>query len=189
MNNAGISRSTLEVEKGKESAEALSKEMFNDSWEEWEEIYRTNVIRSVGVHSMMFAFTKIVLVSHRFSLFRNQLLLHVDGIPPPPHQKSISNLYSQRPPDLQATKQKLTKKVSTINSDSLSVDVVIDSEHQDRLGHILIFTRSSGGNHLLLAIPLGINLGLVGFVRAFGCHLGGEDSWGDAAVRVEKKMR
>lgn len=48
MNNAGISRSTFEVEKGKESAEALSKELFNDSWEEWEEIYRTNVIRLVS---------------------------------------------------------------------------------------------------------------------------------------------
>jgi hypothetical protein len=44
MNNAGIDKSTIEVEKGKESAVALSKEMFSEPWEDWEEIYRTNVI-------------------------------------------------------------------------------------------------------------------------------------------------
>lgn len=45
VNNAGISSSeTLETEKGAQSAEALSKELFNDEWSDWENIYRTNVI-------------------------------------------------------------------------------------------------------------------------------------------------
>jgi NAD(P)-dependent dehydrogenase (short-subunit alcohol dehydrogenase family) len=44
VNNAGISEGTSEVEKGHESAEALSKELFNEDFAAWENVYRTNVI-------------------------------------------------------------------------------------------------------------------------------------------------
>jgi len=44
VNNAGIDRETSEVERGNESAEALSKVYWDQKIEDWEDIYRTNVI-------------------------------------------------------------------------------------------------------------------------------------------------
>jgi len=44
VNNAGVSLENSEVEKGDESAEELSKELFSENFEKWEEVYRTNVI-------------------------------------------------------------------------------------------------------------------------------------------------
>ncbi|KAI0265085.1 NAD-P-binding protein [Gloeopeniophorella convolvens] len=44
VNNAGISVGTSEVEKGDESADALQKELWAEKLEEWEDVYRTNVI-------------------------------------------------------------------------------------------------------------------------------------------------
>lgn len=44
INDAGISKGSSEVEQGDESAEALAKELWNESVEDWEDVYRTNVI-------------------------------------------------------------------------------------------------------------------------------------------------
>ena len=44
VNNAGVSLGTSSVEKGKESAEALRDELWKEKWEDWETIFRTNVI-------------------------------------------------------------------------------------------------------------------------------------------------
>ncbi|GJE89566.1 NAD(P)-dependent dehydrogenase [Phanerochaete sordida] len=44
VNNAGISLGTSAVEKGQESAEALKAELWKEKWEDWEQIFRTNVI-------------------------------------------------------------------------------------------------------------------------------------------------
>ncbi|KAI4527135.1 NAD(P)-binding protein [Schizophyllum commune Loenen D] len=44
VNNAGVSEGTSTVEKGDESAEALSKELFSEEISQWEDVYRTNVI-------------------------------------------------------------------------------------------------------------------------------------------------
>ncbi|TCD64059.1 hypothetical protein EIP91_004567 [Steccherinum ochraceum] len=44
VNNAGISLGTSKVEKGDESAEALQKELWAEKQENWEAVYRTNVI-------------------------------------------------------------------------------------------------------------------------------------------------
>lgn len=44
VNNAGVSLGTSSVEKGQESAQALKDELWKESWEDWETIFRTNVI-------------------------------------------------------------------------------------------------------------------------------------------------
>jgi NAD(P)-dependent dehydrogenase (short-subunit alcohol dehydrogenase family) len=44
VNNAGISKGSTEVEKGDESAEDLSKDLFNEGWDDWMETYQTNVV-------------------------------------------------------------------------------------------------------------------------------------------------
>lgn len=44
MNNAGVSLGSSEVEKGDETAEELSEELFGEDLGKWEEVYRTNVI-------------------------------------------------------------------------------------------------------------------------------------------------
>jgi len=44
VNNAGISLGTSDVEKGRESAEALQEELWAEKQENWEAVYRTNVI-------------------------------------------------------------------------------------------------------------------------------------------------
>jgi NAD(P)-dependent dehydrogenase (short-subunit alcohol dehydrogenase family) len=44
VNNAGISEGTSTVEKGDESAKALSMELFGEDQASWENVYRTNVI-------------------------------------------------------------------------------------------------------------------------------------------------
>lgn len=82
----------------------------------------------------------------------------------------------------------LTKKVSTINSNSLAVNVVVDSKHQNCLRHVLVFPRSPSRDHFLLAIPFSVDVRFVSFVRAFGRHLGGEDAWGNAALDGCKKV-
>ncbi|TRM68727.1 hypothetical protein BD626DRAFT_395007 [Schizophyllum amplum] len=43
VNNAGISEGSSSVEKGDESAEALSKELMSEDMASWENVYRTNV--------------------------------------------------------------------------------------------------------------------------------------------------
>lgn len=44
VNNAGISKTTSEVEKGEGSVKALAEELFNEDPNHWEDIYKTNVI-------------------------------------------------------------------------------------------------------------------------------------------------
>jgi NAD(P)-dependent dehydrogenase (short-subunit alcohol dehydrogenase family) len=44
VNNAGVSLGTSSVEKGQESAEALRDELWKESWEDWETVFKTNVI-------------------------------------------------------------------------------------------------------------------------------------------------
>ncbi|KIK58335.1 hypothetical protein GYMLUDRAFT_1006896 [Collybiopsis luxurians FD-317 M1] len=44
VNNSGISIDSSEVEKGDESAEKLSDELFSENMSNWEDVYRTNVI-------------------------------------------------------------------------------------------------------------------------------------------------
>ncbi|KAJ4482300.1 hypothetical protein J3R30DRAFT_3699730 [Lentinula aciculospora] len=44
VNNAGVSSGSSEVEKGDESAEQLSKELFGEDLVKWEDVYRTNVV-------------------------------------------------------------------------------------------------------------------------------------------------
>ncbi|KAI0031033.1 hypothetical protein K488DRAFT_71713 [Vararia minispora EC-137] len=44
VNNAGIQMGTSEAEKGNMSAEVLAIELFEESWEEWLEVYQTNVV-------------------------------------------------------------------------------------------------------------------------------------------------
>jgi len=44
VNNAGVSLGSSEVEKGDETAEELSEELFGEDLGKWEEVYRTNVI-------------------------------------------------------------------------------------------------------------------------------------------------
>ncbi|KAJ4001648.1 NAD(P)-binding protein [Lentinula boryana] len=44
VNNAGVSLGSSEVEKGDESAEQLSEELFGEDLVKWEDVYRTNVI-------------------------------------------------------------------------------------------------------------------------------------------------
>ncbi|KZS95844.1 NAD(P)-binding protein [Sistotremastrum niveocremeum HHB9708] len=44
INSAGISKGSSEVEKGDESPQELSKELGSESVEDWEDVYRTNVI-------------------------------------------------------------------------------------------------------------------------------------------------
>jgi len=44
VNNAGVSVGSSEVEKGDETAEELSKELFGEDLAKWEDVYRTNVI-------------------------------------------------------------------------------------------------------------------------------------------------
>ncbi|EKM61520.1 uncharacterized protein PHACADRAFT_112207 [Phanerochaete carnosa HHB-10118-sp] len=44
VNNAGVSLGTSSVEKGQESAEALKVELWKEKWEDWETIFKTNVI-------------------------------------------------------------------------------------------------------------------------------------------------
>ncbi|KAI0065871.1 NAD-P-binding protein [Artomyces pyxidatus] len=44
VNNAGISEGTSVVEKGDEHAEELRNELWSEKFEEWENVYRTNVI-------------------------------------------------------------------------------------------------------------------------------------------------
>lgn len=47
VNNAGVSLGTSSVEKGQESAEALRDELWKEKWEDWETIFRTNVISTL----------------------------------------------------------------------------------------------------------------------------------------------
>lgn len=47
VNNAGISLGTSNVEAGKESAEALQRELWKEKQDNWEAVYQTNVIGSV----------------------------------------------------------------------------------------------------------------------------------------------
>ena len=51
VNNAGVVLGTSTVEKGKESAEALRDVLWKEKQEDWETIFRTNVIGSVYVRS------------------------------------------------------------------------------------------------------------------------------------------
>lgn len=44
VNNAGITKGTSEVEKGDQSADALSDELFGEDQAAWEDVYRTNVV-------------------------------------------------------------------------------------------------------------------------------------------------
>lgn len=44
VNNAGVSLGTSSVEKGRESAQALRDELWKETWDDWETIFRTNVI-------------------------------------------------------------------------------------------------------------------------------------------------
>ncbi|KAL5524901.1 hypothetical protein ACEPAF_8770 [Sanghuangporus sanghuang] len=44
VNNAGISKATSTVEKGDENAVALSKELWEENANDWEDVFRTNVI-------------------------------------------------------------------------------------------------------------------------------------------------
>ena len=44
VNNAGVSLGTSTVEKGDESADALKEQLWNEKLEDWETVYRTNVI-------------------------------------------------------------------------------------------------------------------------------------------------
>ncbi|KAI0050258.1 NAD-P-binding protein [Auriscalpium vulgare] len=44
VNNSGVSQGSSEVEKGDESAHDLHKELWSESFQDWEDVYRTNVI-------------------------------------------------------------------------------------------------------------------------------------------------
>ncbi|THG97443.1 hypothetical protein EW026_g4550 [Hermanssonia centrifuga] len=44
VNNAGVSLGTTSTEKGEEGAHALKNELWKESWEDWEDTYKTNVI-------------------------------------------------------------------------------------------------------------------------------------------------
>lgn len=44
VNNAGISKGTSAVEKGDDNVEELAKELWNEDQNDWEDVYRTNVI-------------------------------------------------------------------------------------------------------------------------------------------------
>ncbi|TFY62857.1 hypothetical protein EVG20_g6552 [Dentipellis fragilis] len=44
VNNSGISKGSSMVEKGDESAEELKEELWKERFEDWEDVYRTNVI-------------------------------------------------------------------------------------------------------------------------------------------------
>ncbi|OAX44071.1 NAD(P)-binding protein [Rhizopogon vinicolor AM-OR11-026] len=57
VNNAGISEGTSAVEKGDESAKALSMELFGEDQASWENVYRTNVI---GYYFVTTAFLPLV---------------------------------------------------------------------------------------------------------------------------------
>ena len=44
VNNAGVSKGTSTVEKGDESADEPAQLLWNENLEDWEDVYRTNVI-------------------------------------------------------------------------------------------------------------------------------------------------
>lgn len=47
VNNAGITEGTSEVEKGDESVKELMTELWSETVQSWENVYRTNVIGCV----------------------------------------------------------------------------------------------------------------------------------------------
>ncbi|KAF8320412.1 NAD(P)-binding protein [Clavulina sp. PMI_390] len=77
VNNAGISEGTVNVEAGDESAEALSKELFNDSWESWEKIYRTNVI---SYYFMSSAFLPLLSAATKKHPGRSAAVINISSI-------------------------------------------------------------------------------------------------------------
>lgn len=78
VNNAGIStKKTLEVEKGEESAEALSKEMFSEEWEDWEQVYRTNVI---GYFFMSTAFLPLLSAATKANPGRSASIINISSM-------------------------------------------------------------------------------------------------------------
>jgi len=66
VNDAGVSEGTSTVEKGDESADALSMELFSEDQASWENVYRTNVI---GYFFMTTAFLPLL---HATSSGRSQ---------------------------------------------------------------------------------------------------------------------
>lgn len=45
VNNAGISKGTSTVEKGDEDVKQLAEELWSEDQKNWEDVYKTNVIR------------------------------------------------------------------------------------------------------------------------------------------------
>ena len=76
VNNAGVSEGASSVEKGDESAKALSMELFGEDQASWENVYRTNV---VGYFFVTTAFLP---------------LLHATSSRPSQHTGSVINISS-----------------------------------------------------------------------------------------------
>ncbi|KAJ3479108.1 hypothetical protein NLI96_g9290 [Meripilus lineatus] len=62
VNNAGISLGTSNVEAGKESAEALQRELWKEKQDNWEAVYQTNVI---GYFFTTVAFLPLLTAANR----------------------------------------------------------------------------------------------------------------------------
>lgn len=91
VNNAGINTISTEVEKGRESAQELSKELFNEDMNGWEDIYRTNVIGYVTPEMCRFEDQKLTKGAR-------QLFLHDSSISAASEHriKSEEELYIER---------------------------------------------------------------------------------------------
>jgi NAD(P)-dependent dehydrogenase (short-subunit alcohol dehydrogenase family) len=77
VNNAGISLGSSEVEKGDETAEELSKELFNEDVQKWEDVYRTNVI---GHFFTTAAFIPLLAATHTIHPDRTGAVINITSM-------------------------------------------------------------------------------------------------------------
>lgn len=61
VNNAGITKGTSEVEKGDEDATQLGKELFSEEMQNWEDVYRTNVIGRAFFYPLSKLLSKVTM--------------------------------------------------------------------------------------------------------------------------------